>query len=195
MKDDDPMPVTSRHRIPASIRPRVERATAIIGSAAAVAVLLASCTSDAKVTTTAPPPAPPAASNTTTPHSSGSLATPVTLTSPVDGSNVQRCAVFTGTSHLQHDETIVLGMKNLNNGDREHYYELIHDWEYAAQKSTWKGYQWFGSDVNLSRQKYRVDVLIVTTDVVTTALALSKKKNTSWHPKTPDWWLPFSLRA
>ena len=105
----------------------------------------------------------------------------VTLRAPADRSKVARCAVFEGAAHLAPGQTIALGLKNLSNGDGNHYYELIHDWESAAERPAWEGYLWFGSDVNLSGQAYRVDVLVLTVDVARAALAAAGTRTTGWH--------------
>jgi hypothetical protein len=101
------------------------------------------------------------------------------FTAPVDGSAVQQCAVFTGTARLPKDSTLVLGMQNLDNGDPNHYFNAVNDYDDADALPGWTGYQWFGGQNTSVGQRYRVELLIV--DLASVQTALASAKQVGWH--------------
>jgi hypothetical protein len=102
----------------------------------------------------------------------------VVLDSPADESDVRQCGVFTGRADLPADKTIVLGVRNRDNGSPERYFEMVDDWEYPEDLKTWKGIQWFGDKDSAAGQSFRVEVLIVDLALVREK---AKAKKDGWH--------------
>lgn len=131
---------------------------------------------------TAPPqPSATAASTATaatTPavtSSAASSAAPtgsVTLSSPSPGTNVQGCDVFTGTSSLPTDETVVIGVRNLSDAGHTIYLAPVNDWNKPGALANWTGIQYFGSGSDASvGQTYVVSVIVLASSTVKSALA------------------------
>lgn len=108
----------------------------------------------------------------------------VVLDSPADEADVQQCAVFTGRADLPAGKTIVLGVRNKDNGSSERYFETVADWEYPADLDTWTGIQWFGDKDSAAGQGFRVEVLIVDLALAQESVKAAKKQG--WHgPDNP----------
>jgi hypothetical protein len=128
---------------------------------------------------------------TPTVQPSGTSAVPVqsehtgaaALTAPTYGSKVGACDVFSGTSNLPPDETLVLSARNLSDPTMTSYLEPVNNWTKLSEVSEWTGYQYFGSGNSSVGQTYEVDVLIMKTATVSAALA-QKKNNPAWAVKS-----------
>lgn len=148
---------------------------------AGLAVIAAGCggntpDDEAQPTATAPPPV------STAPASPppGELAMgEVVLDFPADETDVKQCGVFTGRANLPADKTIVLGVRNKDNGNPERYFETVVDWEYPEDLKTWKGIQWFGDKDSAAGQSFRVEVLVV--DLALTRAKAKAAKKDGWH--------------
>jgi predicted small lipoprotein YifL len=106
----------------------------------------------------------------------------VVLESPADEADVKQCEIFRGRADLPADKTIIIGVRNKDNGSPERYFEAVTDWEYPEDLDTWSGAQWFGDKDSSAGQSFRVEVLIID-------LKLAKKlsdqaKEKGWH--SPD---------
>jgi hypothetical protein len=103
----------------------------------------------------------------------------VVLDSPADESDVKQCGIFTGRANLPADKTIVLGVRNKDNGSSERYFETVDDWEYPEDLKAWKGIQWFGDKDSAAGQSFRVEVLIADLALVREKAKAAKKDG--WH--------------
>ncbi len=106
----------------------------------------------------------------------------VALDFPVDEAKVKQCEIFSGRANLPADKTIIIGVRNRDNGNPERYFEAIQDWEYPKDLDTWKGAQWFGSQDSAAGQSFRVEVLIVDLELARQMTKRSKEEG--WH--SPD---------
>ncbi|AEV83582.1 hypothetical protein ACWT_2859 [Actinoplanes sp. SE50] len=104
------------------------------------------------------------------------------LLSPADGAQVNQCAIFTGQANLPGDKTLVLGVRNTDNGNAERYFEAVKNWEYPGDLKAWTGAQYFGSKDSSVGQHFRVELLIVDLGLATKALRNAKTEG--WH--APD---------
>lgn len=86
--------------------------------------------------------------------------------SPADGAQVKQCSVLTGTSSLPEGMTLILAMRNLDNGDPMAYVEFPAHWDAPSRLGTWRGVQYFGSGDSSAGQAYAVDLVAVALDVV-----------------------------
>jgi serine/threonine-protein kinase len=104
--------------------------------------------------TTKPPNRTPTQRATTPPAvtSSGSIA------SPAAGTEVMNCAYFAGSARLAAGETLVLAMRNLDNGDPGSYVEYVFGWDEPSTLASWRGAQYFGG---AEGQEYEVALLAV----------------------------------
>lgn len=93
-----------------------------------------------------------------------------TITSPVAGAQVKRCSFMTGTSSLPRDMTLILAMRNLDNGDPHAYVELAFGWKTPASLASWRGAQFFGSGDSSVGQRYAVDLVAVDRGVLERAI-------------------------
>ncbi|GAB1822228.1 protein kinase domain-containing protein [Herbidospora sp. RD11066] len=84
-----------------------------------------------------------------------------TITTPADGADVKMCAYFSGTATLPPDTTLILAMKNLDNGDPNRYVQVVFNWTKPTTLSQWKGAQYFGGVRDGIGQNYRVDLMAV----------------------------------
>lgn len=125
--------------------------------------------------TAAPAPAP---SQTTATLGSGEVA----LDFPADEAQVKQCEIFRGRADLPAGKTIVLGVRNEDNGSPERYFATVTDWEYPKDLGTWTGAQWFGSKDTAAGQRFRVEVLVV--DLALATQMTKKSKADGWH--SPD---------
>lgn len=87
------------------------------------------------------------------------------------GSDVQQCDVFTGTSDLPADETIVIGVRNLDDAGNTSYLVAVNNWDKPGALPHWTGFQYFGSANSSVGQKYLVSVIVMPSTVVKNALA------------------------
>jgi len=95
----------------------------------------------------------------------------VTLSAPSPGTTVQGCDVFTGTSSLPTDETVVVGVRNLSDTTHTTYLQPVNNWDKPADLGHWTGFQYFGSGDASIGQTYVVSVLVVASSTVRKALA------------------------
>jgi hypothetical protein len=123
----------------------------------------------ATVTVTPTGPATPAV--TTSPAESSSPTGAVTLSAPSPGKTVQGCDVFTGTSSLPADETVVVGVRNLSDPKHISYLQPVNNWDKPGDLARWTGFQYFGSGDSSIGQTYVVSVLVVPSGTVKKALA------------------------
>jgi hypothetical protein len=128
----------------------------------------------------APAPAPTSTPSSQQPKGSGS----VTLSAPSPGSKVQQCDVFTGTSSLPVDKTIVVGVRNLDNTGHTSYLAPVSNWDKPNALAHWADIQYFGSGDTSIGQTYLVSVIVMSSDVVRHALA---------EPANRDSWAVTSL--
>jgi hypothetical protein len=143
---------------------------------AALAVTGCGADDDAPVTPTSGPPAATASS-----VADGEA----TLTFPVDDAQVRQCEIFRGTSRLAEDKTLILGVRNVDNGSPERYFQAVEDWEYPGDLVEWSGAQWFGSGDSSVGQRFRAEVLVV--DLAQTTKAVREADNKGWHsPDNPE---------
>ena len=114
----------------------------------------------ATASTPAPGPKPQKTGRTVTTQqplvaSSGSFS------APDDDADVLDCAYFSGTARLAKGETLILAMRNLDNGDPGRYVEYVFNWDEPATLSSWRGAQYFGGEPG---QHYRIDLMAVDLD-------------------------------
>ncbi|WP_061298857.1 protein kinase domain-containing protein [Herbidospora cretacea] len=119
----------------------------------ATAALLSVLYGSQSTTRTVPPDVPPTTGN--------ALRATGTITTPVDGADVKMCAYFSGTASLPPGTTLILAMKNLENGDPNRYVQVVFNWTKPATLSRWRGAQYFGGVRDGIGQDYRVDLLAV----------------------------------
>ena len=129
-------------------------------------------------------PAAPASTSTPTPspapsRSSGLPLGKVVLDSPDERTDVKQCGIFTGRANLPDDKTIVLGVRNTDNGSPERYFEAVDHWEYPSDLQNWKAIQWFGDKDSSAGQHFRVEVLVVDLALATKKMAAAKTEG--WH--------------
>jgi hypothetical protein len=122
---------------------------------------------------------------TSSPAPPAGLATgEVILDFPVDEAKVKRCEIFRGRANLPADKTIVIGVRNRDNGNSERYFEAVTDWEYPEDLDTWTGAQWFGSLDSAAGQSFRVEVLVI--DLALAEQLSRRAKQEGWHsPENP----------
>ena len=128
---------------------------------------------------------PEQAADPTTAASSAPPALPpgtAKLLTPADAAPVKECGVFTGEANLPADKTLILGVRNTDNGNAERYFQAVQDWEYPADLTTWTGTQYFGSKDSSVGQHFRVELLIINLAQATKAQRAAKKEG--WH--SPD---------
>jgi hypothetical protein len=130
--------------------------------------------------TPSPPASTPAATAASAPAEGAA-----TLAFPVDDAQVRQCEIFRGTSRLPDDKTIILGVRNVDNGSPERYFQAVEDWEYPGDLVEWSGAQWFGSGDSSVGQRFRAEVLVV--DLAQTKKAVRDADNKGWHsPDNPE---------
>lgn len=83
------------------------------------------------------------------------------ITSPVTDAQVKRCSFMTGTSSLPQGLTLILAMRNLDNGDPHAYVELPYGWDSPSGLASWRGAQYFGTGDSSVGQRYTVDLVAV----------------------------------
>jgi hypothetical protein len=123
------------------------------------------------VTVTVAPAGSATPTVTTSPTESSSPTGAVTLSAPSAGKTVQGCDVFTGTSSLPADETVVVGVRNLSDPKHISYLEPVNNWDKPGDLAHWTGFQYFGSGDSSIGQTYVVSVLVVPSGTVKKALA------------------------
>ncbi|RSN15484.1 hypothetical protein DMB42_01145 [Nonomuraea sp. WAC 01424] len=135
---------------------------ALAGTASALAlpVLLAR--------TPAPTSSPSASAGSTAPASTtpatltgNAVKAAGTITSPADRADVKHCSYFSGTAALRPGTTLILAMRNLDNGDPTKYIQFVFGYEKPAGLSTWRGAQFFGGPRTGMGQHYRVELMAV----------------------------------
>jgi hypothetical protein len=119
------------------------------------------------------PPVPGSPSSSPVPTGS------VTLSAPPPGSGVQQCDVFTGTSSLPASETIVVGVRNLDDNGDTSYLAPVSNWNKPGALAHWIGIQYFGSGNASVGQTYLVSVIVMPSGVVKSALA-EPANQTAW---------------
>lgn len=91
------------------------------------------------------------------------------ITSPADGSEVKNCALLSGTSTVPDSATLVLAMRNLDNGDPTRYVEFVYGWDDPALLPRWEGAQFFGSRDYSVGQRYAVELIVVGAELARAA--------------------------
>lgn len=91
------------------------------------------------------------------------------ITSPADGSEVKNCALLSGTSTVPDSATLVLAMRNLDNGDPTRYVEFVYGWDDPALLPRWEGAQFFGSRDYSVDQRYAVELIVVGAELARAA--------------------------
>jgi len=147
------------------------RRTGIAATLLLVAIALTACSDDGAVD-----PPPVAVPSSAPPRTALGQAT---LTFPAGDGDVSQCEIFKGTANLPPDKTLILGVRNVDNGSPERYFEAVENWEYPEDLTDWQGMQWFGSKDSSVDQRFRVEVLIV--DLEQTQKAVRAAKNKGWH--------------
>jgi hypothetical protein len=123
------------------------------------------------VTVTVAPAGSATPTVTASPTESSSPTGAVTLSAPSAGKTVQGCGVFTGTSSLPADETVVVGVRNLSDPKHISYLQPVNNWDKPGDLAHWTGFQYFGSGDSSIGQTYVVSVLVVPSGTVKKALA------------------------
>ncbi|MEV0388482.1 protein kinase [Nonomuraea sp. NPDC050643] len=120
------------------------------------------------LTRTAGPATSSPAPGTATPMPSGPAATTGdavkaagTITSPANGAAVKHCSYFSGTAALRRGTTLILAMRNLDNGDPAKYIQFVYGFENPSRLATWRGAQYFGGPRTGIGQRYRVELVAV----------------------------------
>jgi hypothetical protein len=80
------------------------------------------------------------------------------ISAPANGADVKNCAYFSGTSRLTSGRTLILAMRNLDNGDSNKYVETVFGCDKPQQLASWQGAQYFNG---ASGQRYRVELMSV----------------------------------
>jgi hypothetical protein len=121
-------------------------------------------------TPTGPAAAPPTSarterqptSKTPSPHRSTTvkaITVPTgSISSPADGAKVKDCAYFSGTSHLAKNQSLILSMRSLDNGDTQRYVQQVFNWDKPDELASWRGAQYFNGDAG---QRYSVELMAV----------------------------------
>ncbi|WP_062437183.1 serine/threonine protein kinase [Herbidospora daliensis] len=131
---------------------RWRRPVVAVGSATITAVAVLLLLPDLIVEkTNTPVPAPPA-------NVGGEIL------SPADGADVEQCSYFSGTAALPPGTTLILAMRNLDNGDPERYLQVVFGYDKTETLANWRGAQYFGTEKGGVGQNYQVDLLAVRVD-------------------------------
>ena len=92
------------------------------------------------------------------------------ITEPAQDSEVKQCAYLSGSASFPDDQTLILAMQNLTNGDTTTYVEYVFGWEQATSAlHTWQGAQYFGNADSSVGQTYRVTLYAVDQSAATAA--------------------------
>ncbi|GAB1823643.1 protein kinase domain-containing protein [Herbidospora sp. RD11066] len=83
------------------------------------------------------------------------------ISSPEDGADVKQCSYFSGTASLPPGTTLMLAMRNLDNGDPERYLQVVFGFERPDTLTNWRGAQYFGKEKEGVGQNYQVELLAV----------------------------------
>ncbi|MFC7529808.1 serine/threonine protein kinase [Actinoplanes sp. GCM10030250] len=89
-----------------------------------------------------------------------------TISSPAANSRVVNCSYFSGTARLAAGETLILAMRNLDNGDSNEYVETVFGYPEPENLGSWRGHQFFGGEPG---QAYQVTLIAVDLDDVKAA--------------------------
>jgi hypothetical protein len=140
--------------------------------------------SAAAASTTVPSTAPASTAASTVSPSTSAATSPaptgaVSLSAPAAGAKVEQCDVFTGTSSLPQDETIVIGVRNLDDAGNTSYLEPVNGWDKPSSLTQWTGFQYFGSGDASLGQTYQASVIVMPSAVVKAALA-DPANHTAW---------------
>jgi hypothetical protein len=166
---------------------------ASLGTSAVISLNKPASTEIVSAPSTTPAASTPAASTPTSPAptvvtSSASSSPPptgaVVMSAPAPGSKVQECDVFTGTSSLPSGETIVIGVRNLDDTGDTSYLEPVNNWDKPSALPRWTGFQYFGSGDSSVGQTYLVTVIVMPSGVVKSALAQPANR-TAWAVTSP----------
>lgn len=90
------------------------------------------------------------------------------IESPIDESQVQRCARMTGTVVRPTGKTVMTAMRNLDNGDPAWYGEKLLEQPEPGSSGRWTGIQYFGSQNSSVGQRYEVVLALIDADIVFT---------------------------
>jgi serine/threonine-protein kinase len=103
---------------------------------------------------------------TTAPATTKAVATSGSITSPATGSGVKNCAYFSGSARLADGKTLILAMRNLDNGDPRSYVEFVFGYDKPSTLASWRGAQYFGGAPG---QWYEVTLMAVDLDAAKAA--------------------------
>jgi hypothetical protein len=88
------------------------------------------------------------------------------FSSPSSGATVKDCSYFSGSSRLAAGQTLILAMRNLDNGDTNQYVEYVFGWDKPATLTSWRGAQYFSGAAG---QRYRIALMAVDLDAARAA--------------------------
>lgn len=83
------------------------------------------------------------------------------ISTPASGEDVKNCAYFSGTSRLASGRTLILAMRNLDNGDSSKCVETVFGWDKPEQLASWQGSVPKGDTVWLGYQNERGGPVVV----------------------------------
>jgi hypothetical protein len=96
----------------------------------------------------------------------------VAWSGPAPGPDVQACDVFTGTSSLPADDTIVIGARNLDDPGNTTYLAAVSNYDVPSSVAKWTGILYFGSGNSSVGQTYVVSVIVMAASAVKSAKAI-----------------------
>ncbi len=166
---DDPAPRSGSDRAgPPPWRMRVAAAAGVVAIAATLAALTVGGMFGADEKTTGTSQSSPVASTNEQ----------VSIAAPPENA-VPRCWVFKGSADLKAGHTLVLGAKNLDNGDPNTYFEAITTWRGASGQGSWSQPMSFGTAAEQ-------DYVLYAMSLPVTALAKmpNKTEETTWDAPT-----------
>jgi len=115
----------------------------------------------------------------TTAPSHSSTSPRVTIGMP-PRAEVQRCKEFSGTANLPAGQTLVLGVRNIDNADPKTYFATVVSWSVAPGQGEWSRPLHFGTAIG---QKYAVTPLVVARSAVDAVP--DKDDATTWANEHP----------
>jgi hypothetical protein len=95
---------------------------------------------------------------------------------------VQRCTQWSGTARLPASRALVLGVRNIDNGDPRTYFATVTSWSGATGQGDWSRPLYFG-DAGSIRQQYAVTPMTVKQSAVDAVP--NKDGPTTWAAEHP----------
>jgi hypothetical protein len=80
---------------------------------------------------------------------------------PKPGADVYACEDFRGRSSLPPGDTLIIAVRNLDNGDDGNYLQAVNDYDKPAVSPQWNANQYFGQGDDSVGQDYNVALLIM----------------------------------